>query len=192
MVIFILSCYTSRCIYSHPRWLSGLMRSLVHSQMIACHCVLRNWDRILVRAVKGLISRAGIVSICLLLWQRDVKLQQTKHRDVYVCSVMMSYCPEIFVHRGSTYGPPAPLKYEKKYIFSSAVPSGSGAFQMPTRPSASASVSASASASASASTLRGGKGQSQKRFSNFFSFLAWGFFGMTLATYHKKDLVESL
>ena len=46
------------------------------------------------------------------------------------------------------------------WIFSSAVPSGSGAFQMPTRPS-SASL---------ASTLRGGKGQSQKRFSNFFSF----------------------
>ena len=46
-------------------------------------------------------------------------------------------------------------------LFSSAVPPGSGAFQMPTRPSASA---------ASASTLRGGKGQSQKRFSNFFSF----------------------
>ena len=41
------------------------------------HCVLRNWDWILVRAVKGLISRAGMVSICPLLWQRDVKLQQT-------------------------------------------------------------------------------------------------------------------
>ena len=36
------------------------------------------------------------------------------------------------------------------------------------------------------------KGQSQKRLSNFFSFLAWSFFGMTLTTYHKKDLVESL
>ena len=61
-----------------PRWLSGLRRSRVHSLMIVCHCVLRNWDRILVRAVKGLISRAGIVSICPLLWQRDVELQQTK------------------------------------------------------------------------------------------------------------------
>ena len=66
-------------------------------------------------------------------------------------------------------------------FISSAVPSGSGAFRMPTRP-----------ASAAASTFKGGKGQSQKRFSNFFSFLAWGFFGMTLTTYHKKDLVESL
>ena len=47
-------------------------------------------------------------------------------------------------------------------FFSSAVPSGSGAFQMPTRPSS----------AAAASTLRGGKGQSQKRFSNFFSFFA--------------------
>ena len=42
--------------------------------LLVDHCVLRNWDRILVRAVKGLISRAGMVSICPLLWQRDVKL----------------------------------------------------------------------------------------------------------------------
>ena len=63
---------------SQPRWLSGLTRSCVHSQwMLVDHCVLSNWDRILVRAVKGLISRAGMVSICPLLWQRDVKLQQT-------------------------------------------------------------------------------------------------------------------
>ena len=40
-----------------------------------------------------------------------------------------------------------------KIVFSSAVPPGSGAFQMPTRPSS----SASASVSASASTLRGGR-----------------------------------
>ena len=46
--------------------------------LLVDHCVLRNWDRILVRAVKGFISRAGMVSICPLLWQRDVKLQQTK------------------------------------------------------------------------------------------------------------------
>ena len=46
--------------------------------LLVNHCVLRNWGRILVRAVKGLISRAGMVSICPLLWQRDVKLQQTK------------------------------------------------------------------------------------------------------------------
>ena len=38
-------------------------------------------------------------------------------------------------------------------FISSAVPSGSGAFQMPTRPS-----SASSSSSAAASTLRGGEG----------------------------------
>ena len=67
--------------HTQPRWLSGLMRSRVHSLwLLVDHCVLRNWDRILVRAVKGLISRAGMVSICPLLWQRDVKLQQTnKH-----------------------------------------------------------------------------------------------------------------
>ena len=46
--------------------------------LLVDHCVLRNWDRILVRAVTGLIYRAGMVSICPLLWQRDVKLQQTK------------------------------------------------------------------------------------------------------------------
>ena len=43
--------------------------------LLVDHCVLRNWDRILVRAVKGLIYRVGMVSICPLLWQRDVKLQ---------------------------------------------------------------------------------------------------------------------
>ena len=64
--------------FSQPRWLSGLTRSCVHSLwLLVDHCVLSNWDRILVRAVKGLISRAGMVSICPLLWQRDVKLQQT-------------------------------------------------------------------------------------------------------------------
>ena len=52
--------------------------------LLVDHCVLRNWDRILVRAVKGLISRAGMVSICQLLWQRDVKLQQTNHTCVIV------------------------------------------------------------------------------------------------------------
>ena len=36
---------------SQPRWLSGLRCSLVHSLMIVHHCFLRNWDRILVRAV---------------------------------------------------------------------------------------------------------------------------------------------
>ena len=39
-------------------------------------------------------------------------------------------------------------------LFSSAVPSGSGAFQMPTRPSS----AAAASSSAAASTSRGGGG----------------------------------
>ena len=67
------------------------------------HCVLRNWDRILDRAVNGLISRAGMVSICPLLWQRDVKLQQTilcsgegtwliKHYVVCVCTGPMLPC----------------------------------------------------------------------------------------------------
>ena len=60
--------------------------------LLVDHCVLRNWDRILVRAVKGLIYRAGMVSICPLLWQRDVKLQQTKpnpskinHKECITC-----------------------------------------------------------------------------------------------------------
>ena len=46
--------------------------------LLVDHCVLRNWDRILVSAVKGLIYLAGMVSICPLLLQRDVTLQQTK------------------------------------------------------------------------------------------------------------------
>ena len=45
---------------------------------------------------------------------------------------------------------------QSRLVFSSAVPSGSGAFQMPTRPSSSSSSSVSASSSA-ASTLRGGR-----------------------------------
>ena len=46
---------------------SGLRRSPVHSLIIVRHCVVRNWDRILVGAVKRLISWAGMVSICPLL-----------------------------------------------------------------------------------------------------------------------------
>ena len=50
-------------------------------------------------------------------------------------------------------------------VISSAMTSGSGAFQMTTCPSL-------LSSAAVASTLNGGKGQSQKRFSNFF-YLFW-------------------
>ena len=57
-------------------WAVGVVVS-TRLWLLVDHCVLRNWDRILVRAVKGLIYRAGMVSICPLLWQRDVKLQQT-------------------------------------------------------------------------------------------------------------------
>ena len=73
----VSSLISPHCPCQH-RLLSGLRRSLVHSLMIVRHCVLRNWDRILVRAVRGLIDRGDIVLICLLLCQRDVKLQQTK------------------------------------------------------------------------------------------------------------------
>ena len=55
--------------------------------LLVDHCVLRNWDRILVRAVKGLISRAGMVSICPLLWQRDVKLKTNKRNSIDIMSV---------------------------------------------------------------------------------------------------------
>ena len=82
-----------------PRWLSGLRRSRVHSLwLLVDHCVLINWDRILVRAVMGLISRAGMVSICPLLWQRDVKLKQTNKqtnlRGQSVCGVPISKTKE--------------------------------------------------------------------------------------------------
>ena len=84
-IMLLFSQVHSHNTYSQPRWLSGLTRSCVHSQwLLVDQCVLSNWDRILVRAVKGLISRAGMVSICPLLWQRDVKLQQTnKHHNTY-------------------------------------------------------------------------------------------------------------
>ena len=48
-------------------------------------------------------------------------------------------------------------------LFSSAVPSGSGAFQMPTRPSASSSA---------ASTLRGGRANLRNASVTFSLFLA--------------------
>ena len=62
-------------------WVRCLRYSLVHSLMIARHCVLINWDRIPVRAVKGLLSRGGMVSICPLLWQRELNDSQL-HRTI--------------------------------------------------------------------------------------------------------------
>ena len=76
-------------------------------------------------------------------------------------SVHLSVRPSVKIEGGGVYLRNTSVTF---LLFSSAVPPGSGAFQMPTHPSA--------------STLRGGgggKGQSQKRFSNFFSF-----FGMKL------------
>ena len=57
--------------------------------------------------------------------------------------------------------------YQYNHIFSSAVPPGSGAFQMPTCPSS----SASAAASASASTLRGGRANLRNASVTFSLFL---------------------
>ena len=77
------------CQCSQPAPMAGGVWSAVvftRWWLLVDHCVLRNWDRILVRAVKGLISRAGMVSVCLLLWQRDVKLQQTKPKPNCQCS----------------------------------------------------------------------------------------------------------
>ena len=57
-------------------------------------------------------------------------------------------------------------------LFSSAVPPGSGAFQMPTCPSSSAASAASAAASAaSASTLRGGRANLRNASVTFSLFL---------------------
>ena len=81
----------------------------------------------------------------------------------FVCSVMRSYCPENLVTLGLMYGSP---RTPQIYIFSSAVPPGSGAFQMPTRPSSSASASA-----ASASTLRGGRANLRNASVTFSLFL---------------------
>ena len=71
------------------------------------------------------------------------------------------------------------VRYNCAFI-SSAVPPGSGAFQMPTCPSSSAasasaasaaSASASVSASASASTLRGGRANLRNASVTFYLFL---------------------
>ena len=68
---------------------------------------------------------------------------------------------------GLFMGPP---EYPKMRIFSSAVPPGSGAFQMPTCPSSAASASAAASAAA-ASTLRGGRANLRNASVTFSLFL---------------------
>ena len=110
---------------SQPRWLSGLTRSCVHSLwLLVDHCVLSNWDRILVRAVKGLISRAGMVSICPLLWQRDVKLQQTNIWKTYyaLLFLVVHMSPvwwglyDTLVPLDSTYASPGPPKYGNKIM----------------------------------------------------------------------------
>ena len=56
------------------------------------------------------------------------------------------------------------LEVKREFIFSSAVPPGSGAFQMPTRPSA-------AAAAPSASTLRGGRANLRNASVTFSLFL---------------------
>ena len=72
--------------------------------LLVDHCVLRNWDRILGRAVKGLISRAGMVSICPLLWWRDVKLQQ----PIYYLALMLDIYRKISV---------CPVKSYQRYAY---------------------------------------------------------------------------
>ena len=75
--------------------------------LLVDHCVLRNWDRILVRAVKGLNSRAGMVSICPLLWQWDVKLQQTNFHILHVVEGIWLWCEiyfKMFMWPWSIYG----------------------------------------------------------------------------------------
>ena len=81
-----------------PRWLSGLRRSLDHSLMIARHCVLGNWDRISVRAVRGLISRAGMVSICPLLWQRDLNSNKLVEWEVVFLQIVDIGTVGIYIH----------------------------------------------------------------------------------------------
>ena len=60
-----------------PRWLTGLRRSRVHSLMIArqslCPEKLGSNPG---QGNKEINFRAGMVSICPLLWQRDVKTKQ--------------------------------------------------------------------------------------------------------------------
>ena len=103
---------------SQPRWLSGLRRSRVHSLwLLVDHCVLRNWDRILVRAVKGLISRAGMVSICPLLWQRDVKLQQTTNITILcIVGIITQKIDDTNKSKIDKYIGPIPSTLEKVFV----------------------------------------------------------------------------
>ena len=72
----------------YKKIIPSLRRSLVHLLMIHWLIVIVSWESgIEFRSgVEGFNVLAGMVSICLLLWQRDVKLQQTK------C------IPEILIH----------------------------------------------------------------------------------------------
>ena len=63
------------------------------------------------------------------------------------------------------------LSYFNNTIFSSAVPPGSGAFQMPTRPSSASAASAASAASTSTSTLRGGRANLRNASVTFSLFL---------------------
>ena len=63
-------------------------------QLFTLFACLRNWDRIPVRAIKRLISRAGIVSICPLLWQRDVTTNQTNQ------TLLHTFLVESFLYIG--------------------------------------------------------------------------------------------
>ena len=50
------------------------------------------------QGIKGLISRAGMVSICPLLWQRDVKLKQT-NKQTYIQILIKTDKSDIREHK---------------------------------------------------------------------------------------------
>ena len=85
LVLFVLMCIAA----SPDGWAVWCVVMSTRCWLLVDLCVLRNWDRILVRAVKGLISRAGMVSICPLLWQTDVKLKQTNNVYCFSCHFNM-------------------------------------------------------------------------------------------------------
>ena len=79
-------CHHTTCTWASPDgWVVWGVVVFTRWWLLVDHCVLRNWDRILVRAVKGLISRAGMV------WHRSSPYQTYSCRSLcYAFEILSS------------------------------------------------------------------------------------------------------
>ena len=75
---YIICLFTAETLPMGERWAVWGVVLTTHWCLFVIVSCLRNWDRTLVRAVKGLIYRAGMVSICPLLWQRTLNSYKSK------------------------------------------------------------------------------------------------------------------